>query len=67
VKRVKVCSFTKVFMAAGGSVTDPGCLSRIPDPVFCPSRIPDPKTAAKEKGGKKLLTFFYKYNKIKNI
>ncbi len=31
-----------------GSVADPGCLSRIPDPYFCPSRIQDPKTA-KEK------------------
>jgi hypothetical protein len=24
-----------------GSVADPGCLSRIPDPDFYPSRIPD--------------------------
>jgi hypothetical protein len=30
------------------SVSDPGCLSRIPDPDFYPSRIPDPKTATKE-------------------
>jgi hypothetical protein len=37
------------------SVADPGCLSRIPDPDFYPSRIPDPKTAAKERGEKKLI------------
>jgi hypothetical protein len=37
------------------SVADPGCLSRIPDPDFCPSRIPDPKTATKERGEKKLV------------
>jgi hypothetical protein len=43
-----------------GSVADPGCLSRIPDPDFYPSRIPDlvslipdPKTATKERGEKK--------------
>jgi hypothetical protein len=35
-----------------GSVADPGCLSRIPDPDFYPSRIPDPKTATKERGEK---------------
>jgi hypothetical protein len=29
----------------GGSVADPGFLSRIADPDFYPSRIPDPKTA----------------------
>jgi hypothetical protein len=34
------------------SVANPGCLSRIPDPVFYPSRIPDPKTATKERGEK---------------
>ncbi len=38
-----------------GSVADPGCLSRIPDPDFYPSRIPDPKTATKERGEKKLV------------
>jgi hypothetical protein len=39
------------------SVADPGCLSRIPDPDFCPSRISDPgtKTATKEMGEKNLL------------
>jgi hypothetical protein len=43
-----------------GSVADPGCLSRIPDPDIYPSRIPDPgsrisdpKTATKERGEKK--------------
>jgi hypothetical protein len=48
-----------------GSVADPGCLSRIPDPDFYPfripdlgSRIPDPKTATKEKGEKNLLNLF---------
>jgi hypothetical protein len=39
-----------------GSVADPGCLSRIPDPDFYPSRIPDPKTATKERGEKKKLS-----------
>jgi hypothetical protein len=50
-----------------GSVADPGCLSRIPDPDFYPSlipdpgsRIPDPKTATKEGGEKKLVVIpFY--------
>jgi hypothetical protein len=39
---------------------DPGCLSRIPDPDFCPSRIPNPKTATKERDEKKfvVLPFF---------
>ncbi len=31
------------FFSQIGSVADPGCLSRIPDPDFFPSRIPDPK------------------------
>jgi hypothetical protein len=45
---------------AAGSVADPGCLSRIPDPDFYPSRIPDPKTATKERGEKKLVVIpFY--------
>jgi hypothetical protein len=39
-----------------GSVADPGCLSRLPDPDFDPFRIPDPKTATKERGEKKLLS-----------
>jgi hypothetical protein len=57
--------FSSIFLT--GSVADPGCLSRIPDPDFCPSRItdpgsripdlgsriPDPKTATKERGEKK--------------
>jgi hypothetical protein len=41
------------------NVADPGCLSRIPDPNFCPSRIPefgsripDPKIATKKRGEK---------------
>jgi hypothetical protein len=60
-----------------GSVADPGCLSRIPDPDFYPSRVPDPgsritdpKTATKERGEKKLdVKAFYvatKFNKIVN-
>jgi hypothetical protein len=46
------------------SVADPGCLSRIPDPDFCPSRIPDPKTATEERGEKKfvVLPFFVATN-----
>ncbi len=43
----------------------------IPDPDFCPSRIPDPKTATKDRGGKKfvLLPFFVatKITKLKII
>jgi hypothetical protein len=47
------------------SVADPGCLSRIPDPDFYPSRIPDPKTATKERGGKKFdVILFTKLSKI---
>jgi hypothetical protein len=38
------------------SVADPGCLSRIPDPVFCPFRISDPgsnnNNTTKERGEK---------------
>jgi hypothetical protein len=37
------------------SVSDPGCLSRIPDPDFYPSRITDPKTATKERGETKFV------------
>jgi hypothetical protein len=58
------------------SVADLGCLSRIPDPDFYPSRIPDPgsripdpKTATKERGGKKIFhTIFcsHKFHKIKH-
>jgi hypothetical protein len=36
-------------------IADPGCVSRISDPDFCPFRIPDPKTATKERGEKKLV------------
>jgi hypothetical protein len=43
----------------------------IPDPDFDPSRIPDPKTATKERGEKKLLSYrtFYcshNFHKIEN-
>jgi hypothetical protein len=50
-----------------GSVADPGCLSRIPDPDFYPTRIPDPKTATKERGEKKLVVipFYVATNFIK--
>jgi hypothetical protein len=34
---VKLSIRTKCFLFS--SVADPGCLSRIPDPDFCPSRI----------------------------
>ncbi len=54
-------------------MADPGCLSRIPDPDFYPSRIsdpgsrisdlgsriPDPKTATKERGGKKFVVIIF--------
>ena len=53
-----------------GSVADPGCLSRIPDPDFYPSRIPVPKTATKERREKKISchTFLcsHKFHKIVN-
>jgi hypothetical protein len=46
-------------------------LPRIPDPDFYPSRIPDPKTATKERGGKKFVVIpFYvatKFTKLKII
>jgi hypothetical protein len=54
------------------SVADPGCLSRIPESAFYPSRIPDPKTATKERGGKKFMisngTFLcsHKFHKIED-
>jgi hypothetical protein len=39
----------------------------IPDPDFCPYRIPDPKTATKEKCGKKLVALpFLVATNIKN-
>jgi hypothetical protein len=52
------------------SVADPGCLSRILIFTHPGSRIPDPKTATKERGGKKIScdTFFcsHKFHKIEN-
>jgi hypothetical protein len=43
------------------SVAEPGCLSRIPDPVFTHpgSRISDPKTVTKVRGKKNLLSYFF--------
>jgi hypothetical protein len=38
------------------SVSDPGCLSRMPDPDFYLFRIPHPKTATKDRGEKTLLS-----------
>jgi hypothetical protein len=56
----------KQFTKTSSSVADPGCLSWIPDPDFYPSRIPDlgsripdPKTATKERGEKKFLSFLF--------
>ncbi len=55
-----------------GSVADPGCLSRIPDPVFYPSRIPDlgSKNSNKREGWKKICCHnflcSYKFHKIAN-
>jgi hypothetical protein len=40
------------------SVADPGCLSPIPDPDFY-QWIPDPKTATKERGGKKFVVQYF--------
>jgi hypothetical protein len=55
-----------IFSIAVINVADTGCLSRIPDPR---SRIPDPKTATKERGEKKLLSYLFcshKFHKIEN-
>jgi hypothetical protein len=38
--------------AGTGSVADPGCLSRIPDPDFYPSRIPEPGSRIPDPGSK---------------
>jgi hypothetical protein len=52
-------------LGPGGSVADPGCLSRNPDPDFYPSWIPDPKTATKERVEKKLVVInSHKFHKI---
>jgi hypothetical protein len=45
-------------MMLTGTVADPGCLSRIPDPDFYPSRIPDPKTAIKDRAEKKKFLLY---------
>ncbi len=42
-------------MFIGGSVADPGCLSRILIFTHPGSRIPDPKTAIKDRGEKNLF------------
>jgi hypothetical protein len=41
------------------SVADPACLSRIPDPDFCPYRIPDPKTATKRRVERKFVVLLF--------
>jgi hypothetical protein len=54
------------------AVADPGCLSRIPDPVFYPSRIPDlgSKNSNKREGWKKIYCHNFlcshKFHKIEN-
>jgi hypothetical protein len=48
-----------LFLIICGSVADPGCLFRIPDPDFYPFRIPNPKTATKERGKKNLLSTLF--------
>ncbi len=59
-------------MSLMGSVADPGCLSQIPDPDFCPSRIPDSesKNNNKREGWKQISchAFFcsHKFHKIEN-
>jgi hypothetical protein len=58
--------------AVAGSVADPGCLSRIPDPDFYPSRIPDLGSLISDPGSKNsnkregCHTFFcsHKFHKI---
>ncbi len=56
-----------------GSVSDPWCLSRIPDPDFCPSRIPDLGSRIQKQQQKRgviniCCTFFcsHKNHKIEN-
>jgi hypothetical protein len=56
------CDFAPPHTSVSSSVADPGCLSRIPDPVFTHPgyRISDPKTATKERGEKKIFVIpFY--------
>jgi hypothetical protein len=52
------------------SVADPGCLSQIPDPDFCPYRIPDLGSRIqkqKQKRGVKIISGgSHKYHKIEN-
>jgi hypothetical protein len=49
-------------MCGGGSVADPGCLSRIPDPNFYPTRVPDlgsrTQKQQQKRGVKKNLMLF---------
>jgi len=52
------CSSLLIIFIARGSIADPGCLSRIPDPDFYSSRIPDPKSATKERSEKKFVITF---------
>jgi hypothetical protein len=44
------------------SVADPGCLSRIADPDFCPSRIPDPNKQQKRGVKKNLVSYLISQN-----
>ncbi len=54
VEKERSCWNQKILWGGGGQCGGSG-MSRIPDPDFYPSRIPDPKTATKERGGKKIV------------
>ncbi len=54
-----ILSVGKCLFRLFGSVADPGCISRIPDPDFYPSRIPDLKTATKERSEKKFVVITF--------
>jgi hypothetical protein len=47
--RQSLSFFHLVRMLGYSSVAVPGCLSRIPDPDFCPSRISDPESKISKK------------------
>ena len=51
IRKYKMKTFNWITMVTG-SVADPGCLSRIPDPDFSPSRIPDPGSRISDPGSR---------------
>jgi hypothetical protein len=67
-----VTKLSKIWVWDSGSVADPGCLSRIPDPDFYPSRISDTesKNSNKREGSKNIcchnILCSNKFHKIAN-